>query len=386
MRALRPLEHRLLRARLKVSLVAALLIAALLSAIPMGNIALAAPEDAGVEAPDVSVFVNGTMMNFDVFPRIAKDRVLVPFRAIFEELGAEVEWIEAERRIVARKDWLTVDLKIGEPQATLNSEITQTMDVAPVIVNGRTLVPLRFVGESLGAKVDWEDTTRTVRITMPNESDAETALAHPHATVSDASGDFLEAPEGAPQGGVFIFPPVDIAKVFVASDSENLYVKVLFNGVIPSAPVTAEGFNQVNGLKVRVAVNTDTNAETGVAADKGAEAVLTYNVNLDANRETVSYFSGVAQDGVAATPTGTAFGNKAERMYAKHTIGRLVGGGMGYGYVTMAFWLKDLGISRPSEFDIYATAAACTPNWSAFSFDEAPNHEQREAYRITLPH
>lgn len=358
----------------------------MLAAPSSRNVAQAIPEEAGTEAPDVKVYIDGELLTFDVFPRISRDRILVPMRAIFEELGAEIAWEPVERRITARRKWLTVDLRIGEPKATLNSELTAVMDVPPVIVDDRTLVPLRFVSESLGADVDWDPATRSAYITMPTEKDADLALTHPRGTISDAPGDYQQAPEGGPQGGTFAFQPIDISKVIVGTDETSLYVKVLLNGIIPSKPVTTEGFNEVNGLKVRIALNTDRNTATGVTADKGAEAVLTYNVNLQGERETASFFSGSAGPSSSAAATGTAFGNSAEAKYASHRIGRIVEGGIGSDYVIMGFYLEDLGLVNEQEFDVYACAAAATPNWSAFSFDEAPNRDQRESVTMRVVH
>ncbi|MCR4398303.1 MAG: copper amine oxidase N-terminal domain-containing protein [Firmicutes bacterium] len=348
--------------------------------------AVSAQEDIGVEVADVEVVVNGKPLVFDVFPRIVRGRLMVPWRAVATALGAEPEWNEVERRITAKRGWLTVDIKVGDPRASLNSELAPVMDVPPFIAPGdRCLVPLRFVSESLGAKVDWDEATRTAVITMPDDDDAEKALAHPNAVISDAPGDYRAAPEGAPQGGTYFFPAIDLARVTVASDRESLYIKVLLNGVIPTSPVTAEGFNQVNGMKIRIALDTDRNTETGVVADRGAEALITYNVNLQAGRETASFYSGLAGGVESTGATGTAFGNAAEVKYARQKIGRIVDGGMGSSYVTMAFYLQDLGIQRGSEFDLYATAAASTPNWSAFSFDEAPNEDQKPAYTVRIP-
>ncbi|NPV70604.1 MAG: copper amine oxidase N-terminal domain-containing protein [Firmicutes bacterium] len=321
-----------------------------------------------MEAPDVTILVNGRALTFDVFPRIAKGRVLVPFRAIFGALGADIEWVEAERKIIARKGWLTCEIGIGNPRATLNSDMQAVMEVPPVIVKDRTLVPLRFVSESLGALVRWDSATRTVTITTASENDVTTALDHPHVTVSDASGDFVGGVEGSPPGGTYTYTAADISKISVATNSDNLFIKVQFNGVIPQAPATIEGGNTVTGLSLRIALDTDLNGDTGVKAYKGAEALLAYDANLQASRETASFFS---------APSGPGFG--------RHTIGRIVGGGIGYGYVTLAYYLEDLGLKRGSSFDLYAWSVASTPEWKSLAFDEAPNRQQKEKSRVNIP-
>ncbi len=347
-------------------------------------VARALPEEAGVEARDVAIYVDGVLLTFDVWPRIYRDRLLVPMRAIFEKLGAEVAWEPSDRSISAKRRWLTTDLKIGQKAAMMNSEVGAVMDVVPVIVDDRTLVPLRFVSESLGARVEWDPATRTANIYMPPADKADLALAHPRGRISDPPGDYQPALEGSPPGGTFAFPAIDISKIIFATDSESLYVKAQMNGVIPSKPVTAEGFNEVIGLKIRIALNTDRNTTTGVVADKGAEMVLTYNANLQAGRETASFFSGIKGASSSATGTGTAFGNALETQYGSHRIGRLVEGGIGSDYVVLAYYLEDLGLANGQEFDVHACAAASTPNWSAFSYDEAPNREQRESITVQV--
>jgi len=119
-----------------------------------------------VNAPPISVYLDGTQLTFDVPPQIIDGRTLVPLRAIFEALGAEVNWNEATQTITATKDTTTVVLTIGSTTATVSGR-SVTLDVPPQVINGRTLVPLRFVAESFGVAVDWNGDTRTVTITSP---------------------------------------------------------------------------------------------------------------------------------------------------------------------------------------------------------------------------
>jgi len=88
---------------------------------------------------------------------------LVPLRAIFEALGATVEWEQSTQTVTAVKDDITIILKIGDSFLTKNGERI-ALDVPAKIVGGRTLVPARAVAESFGADVQWDGTTRTVTI------------------------------------------------------------------------------------------------------------------------------------------------------------------------------------------------------------------------------
>ena len=88
----------------------------------------------------------------DAAPYVAKDRTFVPFRALGEALGAEVEWDNDARTVTYTLGNTEVVMTIDETTYTVNGE-EKTMDVAPVITGDRTYVPVRFVGEALGFKV-----------------------------------------------------------------------------------------------------------------------------------------------------------------------------------------------------------------------------------------
>jgi len=100
----------------------------------------------------------------DVQPVIVEGRTLVPLRVIFEALGLTVGWDSSTQTVTGEKKDLKVTLKIGNKTAAVNGA-NKTLDVPANIVDGRTLVPARFVAESTGAKVDWNETSKTVLIT-----------------------------------------------------------------------------------------------------------------------------------------------------------------------------------------------------------------------------
>lgn len=109
----------------------------------------------------IPVYLNGERLWFDVPPVLRDNRTLVPLRKIFETLGAEVEFESGV--VTAQKDGTTIVLKINERNATINGKVT-TLDVPARIVDDRTMVPLRFVGEAMGAKVEWDNPSKTVFI------------------------------------------------------------------------------------------------------------------------------------------------------------------------------------------------------------------------------
>ena len=113
------------------------------------------------EAYNVTVIVNGQTMSFDQPPIIQSGRVFVPMRAIFQQLGASVVYSNGQINATGRGR--TISLTIGSTQAVIDGQST-TLDVAPFIVGDRTLVPLRFIAQSLGSIVNWNDSNETVTI------------------------------------------------------------------------------------------------------------------------------------------------------------------------------------------------------------------------------
>lgn len=109
----------------------------------------------------VTVTLNGKKIIFDQQPIIVDGRTLVPLRAIFEELGATVDWDGNTQTVTSTKGEVTISMTIGKAEMYKNGKLI-TLDVVPQIVNGRTLVPVRAIAESFNIKVDWDGATSTV--------------------------------------------------------------------------------------------------------------------------------------------------------------------------------------------------------------------------------
>lgn len=114
---------------------------------------------------NLQVQVNGSMVSFpDARPYIdANNRTLVPVRFIAEELGAQVEWEPVNQMVTVITRESYIELTIGSSHVIVNGE-GWNLDTAAVITSERTFVPLRFVSEALGADVHWQGDTRTVVI------------------------------------------------------------------------------------------------------------------------------------------------------------------------------------------------------------------------------
>ena len=90
-------------------------------------------------------------------------RTLVPIRSIVEAFGGDVFWEENTRTVQLQMEKNTIKLSIDNKNAYLNNK-KQTLDVAPVILNERTMLPIRFIAEGFHLGVGWDDETKTVFI------------------------------------------------------------------------------------------------------------------------------------------------------------------------------------------------------------------------------
>lgn len=134
---------------------------------------------------------NGEFIDFTdsegnvVEPQIINDRTMVPFRKIFNALGVtdeNISWNGETRIVEAKKDNVVIGLQIDNPVAkkTVSGDTSEIkLDSAPVIVDGRTLVPVRFIAESMNKKVGWDNLNRTVIIIDSEELMADLEKAIP---------------------------------------------------------------------------------------------------------------------------------------------------------------------------------------------------------------
>ena len=102
------------------------------------------------------VNVDNEAVIYDAAPVIRNDRTLVPIRIVTETLGGKVDWNGVTKEVTLNIDGKEIKMTIGK---TL-----EKYGVAPVIIDGRTFVPVRFVADELGATVAWDDATKTVTI------------------------------------------------------------------------------------------------------------------------------------------------------------------------------------------------------------------------------
>ena len=155
----------------KFKFLTALLVASMLIFAPSSALA------AQTTDTQVEVQINGEDIAFtDVKPVIVNNRVFVPFRTIFEELDAEIEYDGATKTVTAVKDNTTVTLVVGDKtisvattdeNGAVNTQTIET-DAASFISNSRTLVPVRFVAQALDCTVGWDAANKTAIIVENN--------------------------------------------------------------------------------------------------------------------------------------------------------------------------------------------------------------------------
>lgn len=114
-------------------------------------------------AEEINVYINNELLVADVPPAIINNRTMLPVRAILEACGADVGWNGATQTITATKGDTTIVMVIGSSEAYVNGTLV-LIDAPPVVTNNRTLVPARFLAESLNAKVGWDGNNKTVDI------------------------------------------------------------------------------------------------------------------------------------------------------------------------------------------------------------------------------
>lgn len=117
---------------------------------------------------EITLYLDGEKIDCDPAPVIVNNRTMIPVRAVYEKMGAKVSWDDETRTVTVTYKDIKIEMKIGSDVATVNG-IGMKLDSPAIIKNDRTMIPLRFVGEAVGSYVLWEDKTRSVHITSPEE-------------------------------------------------------------------------------------------------------------------------------------------------------------------------------------------------------------------------
>ncbi|WP_336077557.1 stalk domain-containing protein [Paenibacillus sp. 203] len=154
-----------------------------------GNSAASVPQFVPInnnKAQQVEVFIDGKLQQYEQPATSISGSMLVPFRAVFEALGAKVKWDGATKTVTATKGNTTIKLTVGSRDAYINGKLVR-LNAAPRLINGKVMVPIRFVSEALGAKVKWNIAAQSVVI----------FLAPPQVLTTSESEQLMEENEDA---------------------------------------------------------------------------------------------------------------------------------------------------------------------------------------------
>lgn len=166
----------------------------------------------------IKVYVDGKQLSFDVNPIMTNNTTLVQYTTVFKALGMNYSWDQETKTVTGYSDYVLMNLTIGDKIALVNN-IEVPLTVAARTLNGRTLVPLRFISESTGAKVVWDGKKRTVTITSAPARDElplvmrdskwndtiETVKKNETATLLDSGEDYLTY-DATPMGEYTAYP------------------------------------------------------------------------------------------------------------------------------------------------------------------------------------
>ncbi len=113
--------------------------------------------------------VNGETIKMDVAPTIVEGRTLLPIRYVTTPLKVAISWDSVEKKVTISQSSTNIELWIGRPMARVNGEFVpidaDNDKVMPIIVNGRTMLPVRFVSETLGCRISWDAATQSIVVT-----------------------------------------------------------------------------------------------------------------------------------------------------------------------------------------------------------------------------
>lgn len=133
--------------------------------------------------------VNGMERSIDnegTAPVIINERTLLPVRAVVEAMGGTVEWNADTQTVTLNRNSDTINLIIGSQTAYLNDN-TEVIDAAPIILNDRTMLPIRFIAENFGFTVGWNNENQTVTIREQKAEDSQSEVLTPNTTTESQS-------------------------------------------------------------------------------------------------------------------------------------------------------------------------------------------------------
>ncbi|MET3726985.1 hypothetical protein ABID52_000566 [Fictibacillus halophilus] len=213
----------------------------------------------------ISLYMNGAKQQYDQQPIIKENRALVPIRAVSEGLGATVTYQSSDQTVRIKKDSINIYLKIGSKTAYING-VKRILDVPAQAVNNRVVVPLRFVGETLHAKVAYDSRNKSVHITGADFTKFVETNQEKVVTITKLKHGLPYINKGA---GVVVSPSLVLTTQTAVNQAEGAYIET------------------VKGEKVQVEGIVDMDLIENIALIKLASPLTIKPVNV--------HFSGVSK-------------------------------------------------------------------------------------------
>ncbi|MBD3922462.1 ABC transporter substrate-binding protein [Paenibacillus sp. PR3] len=126
-------------------------------------VALASIPFTTAAASPISVILDGERLSFDVPPQVIGGSTMIPYSALTKKLGATLSTDAKAKKLTVKRGSTTVELTVNSSTAVINGKSVK-LDAKVVEKNGRTLVPLRFLGEAFGLWINWNNSTKTVNL------------------------------------------------------------------------------------------------------------------------------------------------------------------------------------------------------------------------------
>lgn len=146
----------------------------------------------------VTVYLDGQVLEAALQPYSAQGTVYVPLRALAEKMGFAVEWVGEKQQIVLYKNNTQLAITIGSQLVQVNGQPIK-VGSAPAVINGHTVVPVRFVAEAFGNQVQWKGEEQAVYITSPRPIiPMEPTESRGQEENNSSAGNALELPEDLP--------------------------------------------------------------------------------------------------------------------------------------------------------------------------------------------
>lgn len=184
-------------------------------------------------------------------PVIVNSRTLLPVRAVVEEIGGSVEWNADTRTVGLQSGDNNIKLQIDSTTAYLNNE-PYTLDTPPAIIGGRTMLPIRFIAESFGLEVNWNGEEQTVTIVKKSDTQPESVTSTEAATESTTAE---ETSEGDNNVLVVYFSATNNTKGVAEKIAEAAEADIY--AITPEIPYTAEDLDYNTDCRANKEQNDD---------------------------------------------------------------------------------------------------------------------------------